>query len=69
MYLQFKKITYTLKVGIYDLPLLSCHLELDSDISLSQGLLTVGIMLESYGLCSRQCIQRKPLSLGARAVG
>lgn len=69
MYLQFKKIMYDWRESNYDLPLLSCHLELDSDISLSHGPLTVGIVLDSYGLCSQWCTQRRSLSLGARAMG
>lgn len=69
MYLQLKKIMYTWRGSNYDLPLPSCHLELDSDISLSHGSLTVGIVLDSYGLCSRWCTQRRSLSLGARAMG
>lgn len=66
--MQFKKITYAWRGRNYGLLLLSCHLELDSEISLSHVPLTVGIMLDSYSLCSRWCIQRRRLSLGARAV-
>lgn len=74
MYLQFKKITYAWRGGNYDLPLLSRHLELDSDISLSHGPLTVGIMLDSYGLVlsivppEKASVEALVTGLWARAV-